>query len=125
MKFLLLVIDLIMYTICIHTYLISRPRSYLNFPHLSFLMQAWVFIQQFRHVLGATYFRMEKFCKSMSDYLINCVHIAFAYGLYSIGVLHIPKNFPRRRTWFLGHTYFILGKLKDSFGFWNGVSIMG
>ena len=44
MKFLLLVIDLIMYTICIHTYLISLPLPYLNFPHLSFLMQVWVFV---------------------------------------------------------------------------------
>ena len=104
------------YALYIHTYLISLPLSYLNFPHLSFLMQAWVFIQQFRHARGAIYFRTAKFCKSMSDYLINCVFIAFAHGLYSIGVLHIPKNFPRRRTWFLGHSYFILGKFKDSFG---------
>ena len=42
--------------ICImHTYfdLISLPLSYLNFPHLSFFVQAWVFIQQFRHVQDA------------------------------------------------------------------------
>ena len=83
-------------------------------------MQAWVFIQQFRHVRGAIYLLTAKFCESMSDYLINCVYIAFAHGLYSIGVLNIPKNFPRRRTWFLGHAYFILGKFKDSFGMVGG-----
>ena len=60
----------------------------------------------------------------LNDYLINCVYIAFVHGLYSICVLHIPKNFPRRTTWFLGRTYSILGKLKDSFGMvlelWGG-----
>ena len=42
----------------------------------------------------------------MSDYLINCVYIDFAHGLYSSGALPIPKNVPRRRAWFMGHAYF-------------------
>ena len=90
MKFLLLVIDLIMYAICIvHTYfdLISVPLSYLNFSHLSFLMKVWVFIQQLRHMWGAIYFRTVKFWERISDFLINCVYINFAHGLYSIGAL--------------------------------------
>ena len=62
---------------------------------------------------GVIYFRTAKFRESISDYLINCVYIDFTHGLYSIGALHIPKNIPRRRTWFLDHTYFILGKLRD------------
>ena len=54
MKFLLLVIDLI----CIHIYLdlISLHLTYLNFLRLSFLMQAWAFIQQFRNMRGAVNF---------------------------------------------------------------------
>ena len=89
MKF-LLVIDLIMNTICsMHTYfdLISLPLSYLNFPHLSFFVQAWLFIQQLRYVLYAIYF--AKFWKRISD----CVYIDFAHGLCSIGAIHIPKMF--------------------------------
>ena len=35
--------------------LISLPLSYINFPHLSFVMQAWVFIPQFRHMQAAGY----------------------------------------------------------------------
>ena len=50
-------------------------------------MQVWVFIQQFRHMQGAIYFRTVKFWESISDYLINCVYIDFAHGLYSIGAL--------------------------------------
>ena len=75
---------------------------------------------------GAIYFRTVKFWESISDYLINCVYIDFAHVLYSIGALpygiHIPNNVTRRRTWFLGHTHFILGKLKVV---WNGVGSRG
>ena len=90
MKFLLLVIDFIMYTICrVHTYfdLISLPLSYLNFSHLLFVMQVWLFIQQFRHMRGSIYFRTAKFWESISDYLRNCVYIDFANGLNSFGAL--------------------------------------
>ena len=40
-----------------HTYfdLISLPLSDLNFPHLSFFMQVWVFIQEFRHMQATGY----------------------------------------------------------------------
>ena len=74
-----------------HTYfdLISLPLSYLNFPHLSFFVQAWEFIQQFRHVWDAICFRIAKFCKSISD----CLYIDFTHGLCSIGAIHIPKMF--------------------------------
>ena len=128
MKFLLLVIGLIMYTICIvHTYfdLISLPLSYLNFSHFSFLMQVWVFIQQFRQMQGAIYFRTSKFWESISDYLVNCVYFDFVHGLYSIGALRptYTKNIPRMRMWLLGHAYFILGKLKVFA--WNGIGSRG
>ena len=63
MKFLLLVFDLI----CIHIYLdlISPPLTYLNFLRLSFLMQAWAFIQQFRHMQGAVNFRTVRCLESI------------------------------------------------------------
>ena len=79
--------------------LISLPLSYQNFSHFSFLMQVWVFIQQFRHMRGAIYFRTSKFWESIS-----------------IGALRptYTNNVPRMRTWLLGHAYFILGKLKSS-----------
>ena len=79
-----------------HTYfdLISLPLSYLNFPDLSFFVQVCVFIQQFRHVRDAVYFRIAKFCKSSSD----CVYIDFTHELCYISAIHIPKNVPRRRA---------------------------
>ena len=45
-----------------------------------------------------------------------------AYTLLVPYGLHIPKNIPRR-TWFLSHAYFILGKLKVFV--WNGVGNTG
>ena len=62
---------------------------------------------------GAIYFCTAKFWESISGYLIDCVYIDFARRLYSIGALHIPKNVPRSSAWFVGHAYFILGKLRD------------
>ena len=101
--------------------LISLPLSYLNFSHFSFLMQVWVFIQQFCHMQGAIYFCTSKFWESISDYLVNCVYFDFAHGLYSIGALRpiYTKNVPRRKTWLLGHAYCIFGKLKVFA--WNGI----
>ena len=88
-------------------------------------MQVWVFIQQFRHMRGAIYFRTSKFWESISDYLINCVYFDFVHGLYSIGALRptYTKNVPRMRTWLLGHAYFISGKL-EVFA-WNGIGSRG
>ena len=63
--------------------------------------------------VGTIYFRTVKFWESISNYLISCVYIDFARELYSVGALHIPKNVPWRRTWFLGHAYFIMGKLRE------------
>ena len=105
--------------------LISLPLSYLNFSHFSFLMQVWVFIQQFCHMRGAIYFRTSKFWENISDYLVNCVYFDFVHGLYSIGALRptYTKNVPRMRTWLLGHAYFIFGKLKVSA--WNGIGSRG
>ena len=73
--------------------LTSLPLLYLNFPHPSFLTQAWAFIQQFRHVRSEIYFRASKFCKSISDYLINCIYTDFANDLYHIGALNEPRTF--------------------------------
>ena len=105
--------------------LISLPLSYLNFSHFSFLMQEWVFIQKFRDMRGAIYFHTSKFWKNISDYSVNCVYFDFVHGLYSIGALRpiYTKNFPRMRTWLLGHTYFIFGKLKVFA--WNGIGSRG
>ena len=47
-------------------------------------------------------------------------------GYYTLLVpygIHIPKNVPGRRTWLMGHAYFILGKLKVFV--WNGVGSRG
>ena len=123
MKFLLLVIYLIMYTICIvHTYfdLISVPLSFKFFS--LFISYAGVGIYStISSYAGAIYFRTSKFWESNSNYLINCVYFDFVHGLYSIGALRptYTKNIPRMRTWLLGHAYFILGKLKVFA--WNGI----
>ena len=130
MKFLLLVIDLIMYAICkVHAYfdLISLPLSYLNSSHLSFLMQVWVFIQQFRHMRGGIYFRTAKFWENISDYLIiiNRVYIDFAHGLYSIGALRpiYTKKCSKEENIVSGPRLFYFGKLKVFV--WNGVGSRG
>ena len=87
MKFLLLVIDLT----CIHIYLdlISLPLKYLNFFRLLFLMQAWAFIQQFRHMLEVQYiFVQRNFGKGFLS-----VYIDFAHGLFSISALDMPNEY--------------------------------
>ena len=58
----------------------------------------------------------------MSDYLINCVYNAFAHGLYSIGVLHIPKKFSKEDNMVSRPRLFYFGKIKRFV--WNGVGIM-
>ena len=113
MKFLLLVIDLIMYAICnMHTYfdLISVPLSYLNFSHLSFLMQVWVFIQQFRHMWGCSIF---SYGKILGKYF--CVYIDFAHGLYSIGALRhtYTKKRSKEENMVSGLRLFYFGKIKS------------
>ena len=87
MKFLLLVIDLI----CIHVYLdlISLHLTYINFLRLSFLMQAWAFIKQFRNMQGAVNFRTAKVWERVLSE--RCVYIDFAHRLFSIGALDMPK----------------------------------
>ena len=99
-----------------HTYfdLISLPLSYLNFPRLSFFVQAWVFIQQFRLVRDAIYFRIAKFFKSISD----CLYIDFANGLYSIGAIHVPKKRSKEESIVSGPRLYYFGKIKRFF--WNG-----
>ena len=120
MKFLLLVIDLITNTICImHTYFdtinISLPQSKFFSPFISYAGVCNVYLfNNFVICWGAIYFRTAKFWESISDYLINCVYVDFARGLYSIDALRqtYTKNVARRRIWFLRNAYFILGKLK-------------
>ena len=93
MKFLLLVIDLITNTICImHTYFdiinISLPQSKFFSPFISYAGVCNVYLfNNFVICWGAIYFRTAKFWESISDYLINCVYVDFARGLYSIDAL--------------------------------------
>ena len=76
------------YLICIHIYLdlIFLPLTYLNFIHLSFLMQVWAFIQQFRHMRSAVNFRTVRCLESirfcmwsmiLSDLIIQCKQDVF------------------------------------------------
>ena len=50
----------ITYILITYLKVISLPLAYLNFPHLSFLMRVWVFIQQFRHMWAAGYSKFHK-----------------------------------------------------------------
>ena len=109
MKFLLLVI----YLICIHIYLdlISLPLTYINFLRLSFLMQAWAFIQQFSYMLEVQYiFVQRNFGKGFLSE--RCVYIDFAHGLFSIGALDMPKKCSKAQKMVLVHAHFYLGEIK-------------
>ena len=99
MKFLLLVIELIKNTICIvHTNfdLISVPLSSKLFS--PFISYAGVGIYSpISSYAGVQYnFRTAKFWESISDYLINCVYVDFAHGLYSIDA--IRPTYTKKRS---------------------------
>ena len=95
--------------------LISLPLSYVIVSHFSFLMQVWVFIQQFRHMRGAIYFRMSTFWERISDYLINCVYFDFVHGLYSIDALrpYIYQKRSKDENMASGPRLFYFGRIKS------------
>ena len=111
------------YAICmysiVYTYFdlinISLHFSYLNLSHLSFLRQAWVFIQQFRHIMRCNIFSYGKFWESISDYLINCVYVDFAHGLYFIDALRptYTKKRSKEENMVSEPRLFYFGKIKS------------
>ena len=104
MKFCDISVDLI----CIHIYLdlISLSLTYLNFLRLSFLMQAWVFIQQFRHMLEVQYiFVQRNFGRGFLSE--RCVYIDFAHELCSIGALDMPKKCSKAQKMVFGPRPFL------------------
>ena len=94
-----IVIGVVMNTYILKTYF----PTYLMSKFASLFVSYADILSKLYHIRGAVNFRTVKLWESIFDYLTK--YIDFAHGLCPIGAVDIPKNVPRRRTWFLGHVF--------------------